>query len=517
VDTFVVVWGGVLGWALLASALAVSTVVVGALVFRPATRFGRVLGSILRSRPLARAAVGDRVIVFGRVEVDGPAARRFDDLAPCALSALETPAGVAVSRGAVLFLRTRTARIRLSGAVSIEATSDSHAAGGNARVAALAIGENALVVGRYEREARAEVSGYREPVLAVAIGASTEPIDVIGTRRVMRSLSKLASAAAAPALALAIVGAVLATASLREPRFVDEFGARDRWVPAHLALPLLSPVHRDEALRAVDAWLVLELQRNEFPDAHLFELAVALRPIAPSCDREARLAYRAPGHRRAATDGCDEVVGRFLIAVSDERDPDLERRRGYWDDLVVSVARAPSLADAFACGASLCTSERDEWERVDAMLRGTRSTELDALAAMHLRRLAIVEAAYGSGSSAARLASGARLLHENAELDDSIDAALAGLDVRGAAPAAEPPPVGPVTPRLRFWWPPRSTVELDLQLADTVLRLDLGSRRAALAAHHRAGVEWSDTRAAVLARFARRPPEITDASLWIPD
>lgn len=429
-DVWFVTWGGVLGSVLLALAATGSVLAMTALAMRRATPMGRFVRSFLRARrSLDGAEAGDRIVALGRVEVDGPGAERFDDGAPCALASLETEGGFATARGQVLYLRTRDQRMRLRGPVSIEATTRASRrwrpsmllrlhlwrerlpAGRPVRVSSLSIGERALVVGRAEKDVAREGTTYRDAPLVLAIGAGDEPIAVLGLGHVGPALAGFALRAVAPALAFVALAAGLITLSVAQPDLMDALGGEQPRVPAHLALPLLSPWHRDDALRRTNAWLVESLRYGTQPaPAHLLEIASAMHPLLPSCAREAAVAVARPGHRSERDDGCDAQVGTAVSAAwaswGGTRTP--EDRAALWEDVVTSVERAPEVGVLALTRVPPGMTEEDEWARVALVLRSPRpGPAMWHAAAIHLRRLAIAEALAGSGRSASLLADGA--------------------------------------------------------------------------------------------------------------
>lgn len=438
-DLFFVVWGGVVGRALIAGLVVGSIAAVVAFRSRRGTTGGRFLASLWGARlSLARAQPGERVMAFGRVDVEGHPAKRFDDGAPCAVSSVETSRGSSVERGAGLVLCTSRGRIPLSGAVSIEATTDSYRSwarspvglGGPIRVATLAIGEHALVVGQAERVVDAAASTYRAPALGIAIGASQVPVAVLGTRRLVRTAVAFATRAAAPGVAgsLCVLGG--AWVCVCAPSWIDGLGHGER-VPAHLALPLLSPVHRAEALAEVDAWVTMDLS-SRF-DPHLVDLAVALRAEVPNCQRELVLARAVPGGRAAIADDCDGYVGRELIGSPASRS-DPAGRAAAWADVMVSVERVQALEALLVGARPRGLTEEDEWERVRSILaRRSIGDGLREVVAFHLRRLAVVEAVHGNASVASMLATEARRQHADGAVDAATAALVHGLDLGSSA------------------------------------------------------------------------------------
>jgi hypothetical protein len=418
VDILFVTWGGVIGWAMIVAVVAASVSVFGALLLRRRGRLLRFVASLGRARTITQAVPGERVVAFGRIAVDGEVRR----------AALASAEGVPTVRRSGVHLLVGGRRVPLVGAVTVASTR-SDAAISRGGVASVVPGERALVVGRARQVIDAARSTYRDSTLALAVGDGDEPVVVLGAARAVRAVSGLAVAAALPGAAIAALGLSVAHASVVHADRVDDLGSGTDRVPAHLALPLLSPMHRDDALLEVDAWLRSRIAMG--PSGHDAKLAIALRDLRPNCAREVAVAERFAGVRRGVMDGCDEAVVRALAQRTFARNAE-----AWWVNLWDTLARSPQLAPIVDASLPCEDLPHEPWSRVHMAIERPAPLGIRRLAALDLRHLALLEAARGLVIEARVLAHEGARLHPDAYLDAYTERMVRGL-------SSEHPPDAP--------------------------------------------------------------------------
>lgn len=395
VDGVVVAYGGWVGAALGVIAFALALLLGYRRWVGAAPWALEALRSARGAVPIDRATAGARSRALGRIGVGGQACTSPADERPCAAFDVDTGDETRRVRAADVHVRVGARTVPLQGPLQLDATTrdvvvrandtvierlaaQGIAVASRARVASLSVGELVIAIGHAHAVSGSDDPSYRAPLRIPQLsGEPDEPVRIVGVRTVLRALVRACvvpiTAAAVTALAwfvvVPIVALEVAPPAYATPNVAGELHER-------LWLALLSPPFRATALARLDRLFrdtvadVIAHQRRQRPPSPqaieaLIEIAVALRDVAPSCEREAFIVQLAPDVRAGVRDGCaGSVVTAIASVIDGDRvapsarvtEVDADRYRTVWRALLASADQLAEdrseVLDPVVCGAN---------------------------------------------------------------------------------------------------------------------------------------------------------------------